>query len=432
MVVAACSGGSDEGAILTVRAPAGPLTASRIEIILASADASTIVELGGQRAAPSALTEEETRYYRQRATAGTVDSVASVDGFSVRIEPNAGANADEQFIPFLIAYDRGDNGVFQVSGIGAVLDATGAPAPVVIEAGKTEAYFVDMVALTVTTGDAGIANGETMVIDCPRLDQGTYRSGMAWRPASGPQLRLLLPDRSVDGEAQDASARLLDLDCDGHEALDHDCDDLRASFHDDGVESCDGQDTNCDGARIELLECPLAPGACGPAASTGVQICDELGMREGPCEGGPQCQCAAGNPGICNKCVLSFLATADANKQAPCSPAVDTIALAACTAATPCVVEVVKRPGPWKVEISLEQEGGFGPKLVNVKDAFRLKVELAVADLPGVATTSVGEIFLAVTVNGVTTHVGIDLQLANGSTLACEVTDGLSPMACSL
>ncbi len=49
--VMAC-GGEDDGAVLTVRAPEGPGSAGRIEIILANADPSAIVDVGGQRDTP--------------------------------------------------------------------------------------------------------------------------------------------------------------------------------------------------------------------------------------------------------------------------------------------------------------------------------------------------------------------------------------------
>ena len=43
--------------------------------MLASADASTIADVDAQRVMPTMLTGEAARYYRQRATAGEVDSV---------------------------------------------------------------------------------------------------------------------------------------------------------------------------------------------------------------------------------------------------------------------------------------------------------------------------------------------------------------------
>ncbi|MGC4083297.1 MAG: hypothetical protein QM736_14610 [Vicinamibacterales bacterium] len=39
--------------------------------------------------APGALGEEDVVYYRQRARGGIVDSVATLDGFRVRIEPRS-------------------------------------------------------------------------------------------------------------------------------------------------------------------------------------------------------------------------------------------------------------------------------------------------------------------------------------------------------
>src|SRR5678816_3691359 len=102
-VVAAC--GSDDGAVLTLRAPNGPGSAARIEIVLASADAAAIAT-ADQRAQLEGLTEAPVRYYRQRAPGGNVDAVARLDGFVVRIEPNSDVAADEKFVPFVLASRR--------------------------------------------------------------------------------------------------------------------------------------------------------------------------------------------------------------------------------------------------------------------------------------------------------------------------------------
>jgi hypothetical protein len=424
--VAAC-GGSNDGAVLTVRSPDGPATASRIEIVLASADAMTIADIDGQRTMPTMLTVEQARYYRQRATAGFVDDVAKLDGFVVRIEPNLGVSPDEQFIPFLLAYGDGD----ALIGIGTVRDEAGNPASVVIQAGRSDPYFVDMVPLADTDGDNGIASGESMTIGCAGHNQQPFRSGVAWRPSSGPQLRLLMPDTSIDAKATDATPRSLDLDCDDHDAPDDDCDDLRAAFNNDGAERCDGQDTNCDGARFEIVDCAITD-TCG--SNTGVQLCLDAGAnpQAGQCVGDPKCQCTMGQPGPCTKCILDFRPTSDPAKQTPCAPAVGTLAIAGCAVGSPCTVEVVRRPGPWEGSVSVQPDSGFGQKAVGVTDKVFLEAKLGSgSDVTGMSAESVGAIFLAVSQGTSVRYIGVDLELnGNGAIGACVTTNGTSPMVC--
>ena len=74
--------------------------------------------------------------------------------------------------------------------------------------------------------------------------------GVVWRPRAGGELRVMLADPTAGG---DATARTLDLDCDGHEVAPNnsgaDCDDTRARFHAGAAELCDMEDTNCDDVR---------------------------------------------------------------------------------------------------------------------------------------------------------------------------------------
>src|SRR5262245_40908277 len=85
---------SNDGAILTFEAPDGPAGAARIQIVLASADLETIGTGIRQRMQPGVLNEEDVVYYRQRAKGGIVESVDTVDGFQVRIEPEVDAAPD--------------------------------------------------------------------------------------------------------------------------------------------------------------------------------------------------------------------------------------------------------------------------------------------------------------------------------------------------
>jgi hypothetical protein len=420
IVVAACGGSSDEGAVIIVRAPDGPVIADQIEIVLASAD--HVADIDDQRADPEGLAVHAARYYRQRATAGAV-AVGPVDGFVIRIEANSAASPDEEFIPFLIARTGGE-----ITGIAAVTGGDGLPATIEILPGTLVEYVVDMVPLAPAVAEAGVAPGESLVVEC-ESNAGPFESGIAWQPGDTAQLRLLLP---ADGTA-DASSRTLDMDCDLHEVPDDDCDDLRAAFFVGSRETCDGLDTNCDGARLELVACDLPAGTCGPTSSTdGVAMCiDREGGQLGACTGDPQCLCANGNPGPCTKCILDFQAGTAANLAQPCAPAAGLLALPECDANRACIVEVMPVPGPWRAQVSVLPDGPFQGKVTGVIDKVHLRVELAgTEEVAGTLASSVGEVFLGVSNTLGRRHVGVDLQLANIAPAPCAIAD-THAMLCS-
>lgn len=432
LVVAACGDATEEGAIITVRAPSGPATADRLDLVLASSDASSISEITGQRAQPGDVIEHVARYYRQRSTAGSVGEVGAVDGFIVRIEPNTAVSADEQFIPFVIAQESID-GELHVTGIGVVLDGNGEPAPISIEAGKLERYFVDMVPLAEAAPDAAIARGESLAIACRQGDVSLFRSGIAWQPNDAAQLRLLLPDTSVDPDETDASSRALDLDCDQHDVPDEDCDDLRNEYFVGNAETCDGFDTNCDGSRFELVPCQLPPGTCGPSVADGVGVClDRDGGDMGACTGDPQCLCANGNPGPCTKCILGFQGTPNEMRQRPCAPAVGELTLTGCQQSDPCTVEVIHQPSqPWVASVSITSDGPFLPKITGVVSKVNLHVKLlGTQEVDGVAASSVGEVFLSVSNSSGRRNIGVDLQLTSGGESNCTI-GAIESMLCS-
>jgi hypothetical protein len=419
LVVAAC-GGSDDGALLTIHAPDGPGAATRLEIILASADATTITTIDGQRMMPGALAEESARYYRQRAKGGEVAAVATLDGFVIRIEPELAVADDPMLIPFLVAYDDDT-----IIGIGAVLDARGEPGPVEILPGRVSKYVVELVPMTPATG--AIESGQHLEVACE-----TWRSGIAWRPGDGTQLRLLLPDLAADPSATDARTRPLDLDCDAHDAPDADCDDLRANYHAGPQDACDGEDTNCDGQRLLVQQCPLEAGVCDTGPAMGVQLCDDTtGQPIGTCASDPACACRNGDP-TCHRCMLDFQPTPSPDTQSTCTPAVDSISLAAyCSANEPCTVDVLPRGGRFEAKISSEALSGFGSRVTDVHGEIFLLVKHEAGELPGVADASVGAIYLAITSGGLTRHLGIDLALASASTDQCsDFGGGFSKMQC--
>ncbi len=411
LVVAAC-GGTEQGALLVLDAPEGA-TAERIEIILASADPAAIEDVQNQRVQPADLDQEPVRYYRQRAITGELDNVGTLDGFTVRLEPNLDVPEGE-LIPILFAFDAQD----QITAIGAVID-NGMPQPVEIVDDQLLRFEVAMTVVAQTDGLDGIGDNEAVVVDCDE-----FRSGVAWR-FGVTQVRLLLPDLAQDPEATDASERKSDMDCDAHKAISDDCDDLRSEFHGGAVEACDGLDYDCDFRAQELVPCTGLTTACGD--TTGVGICqDRPGASSTPvaCTAEPECACALGQ---CAACVLSFEG-GDGTPASTCTPArAHGIVLETCGGN--CAVEVLVRPNdPFRVRISLPDADNFTDKLTNVASKIDIEVE-AFNALAGADTGDiVGGIFLSITSAG-----GEASQLSFAIKLGQATTCGPSPdtMVCS-
>ena len=403
LVVAAC-GGTEEGALLVLEAPAGA-TAERIEIILASADEAMIEDVQNQRVAPTALQQEPVRYYRQRAITGELSNVGLLDGFSVRLEPSLDV-PEGKLIPMLFAFDAQD----QITAIGAVLD-NGMPRPVEIIDDQLLRFEVAMTVVTQTDGRTGITTNEVVVVDCTG-----FRSGLAWRTGDT-QIRLLLPDQSQDLEATDASTRTSDLDCDGGKAIADDCDDLRSEFHAGAIEACDGMDYDCDFHAQELVPCTGITTGCG--ATTGVGICQDRGTSNGvtACSAEPECACDVG--GQCAACVVSFEG-GDGMPSSVCSPSIAHDVFVELCGGN-CAVEVLARPGdPFKVAISLPGANAFSEKLTGVTGKIDLEVQFF-EELDAGAGDLVGGIFLAVTpVDGASSSGQLSLAVKLGQPTTCD------------
>jgi hypothetical protein len=314
----------------------------------------------------------------------------------------------------LIAYDDQN----QVSGIGAVLDDNGEPTFVEIIPDQLIRFDVSMVVVTETDGAAGVDVNQLMVVDCPTFT----RSGIAWQTGTLPdhlQLRLLMPDRSQDPDATDASARKLDMDCDDRKALVDDCDDLRSAFHEGAVETCDGLDTDCDFRTLELVSCDTTPSST--CNEPGLAVCREGNPAE-TCLASPECAC---ENGVCAECVISFSGATDDPEVTPCSPSVEQgLVIPGCEGA--CDVEVLPRPGDvFRAEIALPG-GMFGSKVSAVVDKVSLKVETD-ETLVAAAGDRVGGVFLAVTANGQTRQVSFAIKL--GQQTVCPVAD-VATMGC--
>ncbi|MDQ3334107.1 MAG: putative metal-binding motif-containing protein [Myxococcota bacterium] len=391
---------------------------ARLEIVLA--DAGKVETIEGQRLAPANFAgSESVRYYRQRATAGVIEGVGVADGFTVRIEPNIAMVPTQIFVPFLVAYDAQDN----VVGVGAVLDENLEPTSITIEGGTARKYFVDMTRLKAMDPALGMGARESQHVVCGG-DTQKWTSGIAWRPATT-QLRLLLADRSQDASATDATERDADLDCDAH-AADTDCDDLRSAFHPDRQDVCDGMDQNCDGARTTVQSC-----ASPTCANGGVQLCDDrTGEPIGECVASSTCGCAGG---ACASCALTYKATSNLARKAPCAPAVGKMRLPNCIDGNTCTVEVLSATPPWVGYISTMPTSGFTTKLSGVIDHAYLELKLSGAS-DVMAASSVGTLHLLVTQSGQTRLVPVDIQLQeDGMTTTCQAIagTGLYAMTCA-
>lgn len=410
---AACS---DAGLALTIGAADVPAGADRIEIVLASPDAIDTIE--GQPAGGSA------RYYRQKSTGGELDKIGKLDGFTVRIE--AGGAGSEEFIPFVIAY-AGDSPV----AAGAVLDAQGAPMPLAVPASSRIEASVALVPLAAADPVIGVKAGQIEEVRCDGA-----RSGIAWQLPSGPQIRLLQPDPGGDGKL-DASARPLDLDCDGYRAGAGDCDDLRARVSPGAAEACDGVDSNCDGAHYAVEQCTPPDGECAPGSADGIRTCREVaGGASTTCTGSPACRCRSGGPGPCARCVLAIEGTASPVE--PCAPAFARLPLVTCTQLSPCLVEVLQYPDSagWEIDIAsgAQLDWKLYATVLNGELALRVKPrKSSVAAAPG---ASVGAVHLVIAANANSfTAIGIDLELGPGRLEGCATIptmDGLYPMVCGL
>lgn len=403
--------GPDEGAILTFSAPAGPPGAARIEIVLASANTETIGTGIRQRMQPGALSEEDVVYYRQRAKGGVIDYVTTLDGFSVRIEPEIEAAPDEQFIPFALIFDASG----ALAGVGAVEDPAGNPMPVEIREGVRIEYRMTVTPITAPAADAALAPDQGVIVGCGAT---AWTSGVAWRPAQGPQLRLLLADLGADPAATDATTRAADLDCDDFAATDDDCDDLRGAFHPGQAETCDGLDTDCDGRRMEVQACALPDGVCG---GTGVALCADTGPSAPvtQCQPDPTCACL-GNATGCARCLVDTrLGTGGGPNRAACAPAIGKLHLdAVCEGG--CTVEVVAVDGPFEVTLAATETGPFASRVQTSALVYlRAKTGGGGFPVPTMTLTSVGRVFLAVTTTQRTQAVNLDLEISDEPVAQC-------------
>jgi hypothetical protein len=412
-VLGAC--GPDDGAILTFEAPEGPEGAARIQIVLASANTETIGTGIRQRMQPGALGEEDVVYYRQRARGGVVDAVQTLDGFQVRIEPEIDAAPDETFIPFALIYDDAS----ELIAVGTVEDPDGNPMPVEIREDVRIEYAMTITPVTYPGASAPLDVNQGLVVGCLDYHAEVWTSGVAWRPDTGPQLRLLLADLSEDASATDASERMADLDCDAFDAANNDCDDLRDAYHPGQSETCDGLDTDCDGQRMEVQTCSL-PGSCG---GTGVALCTDMGANavSTVCQPDPTCACLD-NPNGGNGCARCILDTrpgaVGATTRAACAPAIGKMHIDALCEGS-CIVEVADVEGA-EVLISNAELGPFTNRVQSTGVVYvRVKAGGNGFPVPTMTFTSVGRVFLAITHENRTTAFNVDLEITDEPRAEC-------------
>jgi hypothetical protein len=418
---AACSGG-DTGLALTISAPDGPATASRIELVLAAPE---LLEVEGQ------LVGGKVRYFRQKATAGELKDLPRLDGFVVRIEARAGQGG-ESFVPFVIAYDASSQPV----AVGLVRDMDGEPLELAVPGSSRIEATVELTTLAQADPKLGVMSGQIAEVHCAS-NNGPWRSGIAWQRPAKQQLRLLFPEPGGEA-ALDASNRRLDLDCDGSTAGEGDCDDVRPRFYRGADEACDGFDTNCDGSHFAITPCVPEVTACG-GSTDGVQLCRDTdgGSALSLCVGSPQCRCQSGNPGPCSKCIFAFEGTASPLKV--CSPGLARIpagtSILTCDQLSPCSVEVVETDPAWDVAIAPSLQAEFRRSAIITSELW-LQITSRSESLAAAPAASIGAAHLVVSTSStVPRDIGIDLELSSSPVSSCsnlQTPGGSFAMQCSL
>ena len=213
---------------------------------------------------------------------------------------------------------------------------------------------------------------------------------------------------------------------------------MLAKLHPGAAESCDGLDTNCDGAPYTVTQCSPPAATCGAGSTDGVQLCRDLGGGTpiGECVGSPACRCRLGNPGPCSKCILAFEGTASPLR--PCAPSASRIALLGpCDPTRPCNVDVVQIDGPWEAGVAASLQGDFERRATVTANEVFLRIKPLQSPLPAAPASSVGGVHVVASGATAATQVqyfGLDLELANLRIDSCATAPMLGSffgMVCS-
>ncbi|HEY4176544.1 MAG TPA: putative metal-binding motif-containing protein [Kofleriaceae bacterium] len=433
-LVAGC--GSDNGGVFLDLTATAHFDSANVEIVLASADDAKIALDVQQRLDPKVSMDSPVDYYRQRATGGMV-ATTTIDGFTVKIEPDDSVAPDELFVPIVLVH--GPDG--QITAIGTVEDATGALFKMPVRSEQPSFYTMNVRPLVpsatastdpVVTGDAHYCKGS---------DDGDVISGVVWTSPGEKQRRLLLPKSGTT----DASEQPFDIDCDGIAAdgSEPDCDDLDATTHPGATEACDGIDSACDGNGYVIVPCVYpAAQACATDANpngttmTGLALCSEgdgttprqLGGTQG-CVLPPMCTNVTPIHGA--TCKLSSTAESGSSIEIEsCSAAV--APLTVCTGS--CPVEVGPIFGDLEADIASSQGGNYDAQGVATSGKIYLRVKDNTQTYMRPSPTYLGRVLLVVnsaSVNATVVYaVNITLD-ANAAPVCDRPANGDAAMLCS-
>lgn len=421
----------DEGAQLALQAPLGPDAAVSLELVLASPAVEPVVS--GQRKGPRTTETEDVTYYLQRTTAGAAPgAIDQVDGFTVRVTPDP-TIADSAFVPFVLLRDeRG-----ALVGIGTYhARGSQAPSPILVQSGEIDTYAIDVEPMTAVDGSSALGQGDAFAVSCTHDDQSTFTSGIAWRPGTGGELRLLLPDHGSD-----ATGRALDLDCDGQAVSpaasagsDDDCDDTRAAFHAGAAESCDGLDTDCDGQSYLAVACTSGNACPDPSTGMGIALCDDTTGMVGACQADPGCSCATSGNAGCTQCVIAHPLGTTVGQISPCQPGIGILSTQGLCEGGTCQVDVALVRGGWEAKVATTDQGSFDRVATGVTGSFALEArrpEGPGASIPGRPGTQTGEVDLVIIDPAGAAHlVGVALMFDGDVPTVCPGS-GPFQMHCS-
>ncbi len=407
-VLAGCAKHPSAGTELKL-GPRGFGGGSDITVVLVDPSASMPLH---QRTSPGSLADSDVVYYKQAVMVGAFDeSFADLGKAVIELGPEPGAGTTH-YVAFAIV-----GSMSAPTAIGTFVDSNGAPAAIELppaDSNTTEEFPIRLERVVPPSADGSIGAGQYELVTC-----GATNSGFVWHPMAGGELRVLLSD---DG---DALMRPLDLDCDNDTADDAtapDCDDTRASFYAGAVETCDGQDTNCDGELV-----PVATPCTPPDEPTcsGVRYCEDVANGQ-PQDCLPTGSCAASDAFTC-----TILDKGTGSIYAPCVDDAGQLLIPdlKCSSAAPCLISVSTSPTNWRTSLATTQPAlGVSPLQAITVTTDNFWIEDTLVGQLTSNTSVLGEVDLAVERSGMPT-ANISVTLSIGSMGECVPVP--TAMACS-